>query len=161
MWKPWGPPPAPAPVAIPVALEPGLHFGGLERLQAAVAVLPAETRVVFVVPPVHASAAPAPGSAGAMQERICRQRLAAFAAARPGTAVLDYRAADPAWQDEAQFWDGGHVRRPAAERIEADIAEWLGAPGSPAADGGPGSSSPRSPSARPDAAVARDDVRGH
>lgn len=112
---------------LPLASGPG-PFAGVDALSAMLAALPATTRVVLLVPPVFAGALPASDSPAADDARRCRERLAAVAAARAGTVVIDRRVDSALTRDPRSFWDASHYAGPVAQWLEAQIAQAIGLP---------------------------------
>ena len=100
-------------------------FPILERLRSALDSLPATTRVVLYVPPLHVTGLPVAGSADAAGERACVAALQRIAAERPGTSVADLRQDNEATRDPLNFWDASHYAHPMARIAEGRIAAAL------------------------------------
>ncbi|TXM67480.1 hypothetical protein FV226_21875 [Methylobacterium sp. WL12] len=97
-------------------------FPAAVRLAATLARVPAETPVVMVFPPIHASALPRPGTRRAAAEQACKAAIAAALASHPRSAVLDERRDTPESHDDALFFDLSHYRLPVARPLADAIA---------------------------------------
>lgn len=100
-------------------------FPAVEALRTLFARLGPDVPVVLVRPPVYRSLLPPAGSADARADAACRAALAAFAAGRPRTALVDLKVDGPTANDPNLFFDRTHYRQPVARLIEADIAAAL------------------------------------
>jgi hypothetical protein len=114
-------PPPNKPVVAPID-EP---FAGFDLLDAVLAELSPETRVVFEMSPVYQQWLDelAPEMVAALPG--CKAEFARRAAARPHTAFLDYLVEGPISHDAESFMDTQHFRLSVARMIEADIAAVL------------------------------------
>lgn len=90
-------------------------------LRAALNRFPSATRKVLVFTPAYTGTLPHGGN---WEGNIaaCKQRANTTAAALANTTILDFLRPSPMTDDEANFWDGIHYRRPVAEAIERVIA---------------------------------------
>ena len=113
--------------AKPYEANPAGRFPGLDLLPAALRALPASTDVVLVVPPVHPTALPEPGSPAASDQRACRAALGKVAAGRPRTRVLDLQRPAGFAGEPEDFYDESHYRDAVAARVEQEIASLLAA----------------------------------
>jgi hypothetical protein len=114
-------PPA-LPPAPDVAPSAGGHaFPALAWLEAELAALPAATRKLILLPPLHWASLPAEGSADVARNAACKRALMALAE-RVDASLLDYRLLSPLTQDDSRFWDPLHYRIDVARRIEDDLA---------------------------------------
>ena len=98
------------------------RFPALEALDGFLKEVPPETLVVLLQPPVFINGLPASGSDYALSERQCKERLQRLAAARPRTAVLDWRVERPETREAANFYDHIHRRGALARRLEPEVA---------------------------------------
>lgn len=89
--------------------------------------LPAATRLVLLLPPVHAGALPPPGSAAAAADNACKRKIVEALGSRPAL-VLDYRHRSALTSEDSNFWDTLHYRLPIAARIVDDIRSGLESP---------------------------------
>lgn len=96
----------------------------LEFLRANLEHFPPTTRKILILTPTYAGTLP---TAGEWAENIttCKQRAKAIAAALPNTTLLDFLRKSPMTDNDTNFWDGIHYRRPVAEAIERVIAATL------------------------------------
>ena len=93
-------------------------YPALSWLAELLRAVPPSTRTILLLPPLHASAQPRPGSRGAAQDRACK---AAILAAAPAATILDYRRPSPLTEQDANFWDRLHYRDAVAARIVDDL----------------------------------------
>ena len=84
--------------------------------------LPAATRLVLLLPPIHVAAQARPGSGAAAADLACKARIAMLAA-RPGTTIVDYRMPSALTRDGSRYWDKLHYRQPEAAGIVASLAD--------------------------------------
>jgi hypothetical protein len=101
------------------------RFPAAERLAEALRELPPEVAVILVVPPLHWSGLPQPGTPLAAADAACKAALQAVANGRRGAALLDWRIDSPQARDASLWFDRSHYRRAVAEAIEADVARAL------------------------------------
>jgi hypothetical protein len=92
-----------------------------DQLDAALARLPPRTIVVLVRPPAFATGLPKPGTPAASAEAACTDALGRVAAARPRTALVNWRVDRPENRLPENFFDHTHYRVTLAERLEQDI----------------------------------------
>jgi hypothetical protein len=125
-FTPGKPPPAegfPARDERPFRREP--DFPGLILLDAMLAEVPAETRVVIVLPPQFYTQLPAAGTGGARFRDYCKWQIALRAARGAGSAFLDFLVDSAITRNPENFMDAEHYRTNVAETIEAEIAAAL------------------------------------
>ena len=108
--------------------DAGPPFPALDILREMVRGLPAQTQVVLVIPPVYAPLLPDPGTPADLASQSCKSAIMRLAGDRPGIHVLDYRAPSDLSNQMESFWDGDHMTKAVAQRIEKDIATALAAP---------------------------------
>lgn len=92
----------------------------VEWLADFVRTLPATTRLILLMPPLHQLGQPVPGSRGAVEDEACKQRIAAETAGRRAI-VVDYRRPSDLTGQDDNFWDKLHYRLPVAARIVDDL----------------------------------------
>jgi hypothetical protein len=107
--------------------EREFSFPAILPLSSHVERLPARTPLIIVMAPIFFTELPRAGSEDAARLAQCKQALARLAAARPGSAFLDYLLDTPMTRDPKNFMDAAHYRADVAKRIEADIARALAA----------------------------------
>ncbi|MCJ2013320.1 hypothetical protein [Methylobacterium sp. J-076] len=112
---------------------PDAPFPALDRLDAALAALPPETRKIVAFMPVHVRAQGRPGTAAGLREAACKARVAAIGADR-NTLVVDFRRPSSVTTQDANYWDALHYRLPVAGRIVAGL-EGAAETGADAPDG--------------------------
>ena len=105
-------------------------FPAIDRLAAELARLPADARIVILLPPRHYSELPVHADAAAVL-RECKARLARLVAKSPRRGFLDFLVDSPMTRDPGNFDDTEHYRAHIARQIEAEIARIFNA-----ADGG-------------------------
>jgi hypothetical protein len=114
-------PPAVMPSTVDVAVRAEDDmFPGLAWLEQELAALPASTRKLIVLPPLHWASLPRPGFGDAAREAACKQALGAVAV-RANATLVDYRLLSPLTRDDSRFWDPLHYRVDVARRIEAEL----------------------------------------
>lgn len=97
-----------------------LRLPAVEWLAAFARTLPATTRLILLLPPLHRLGQPVPGSRGAREDERCKQRIVASLAGRRATLV-DYRRPSDLTDRDENFWDKLHYRLPVAARIVDDL----------------------------------------
>lgn len=107
------------------------RFPALDALAARLATLPRELPVVLVRPPVAFMSLAEAGSPLARAEAACLGTLRRVAAARPGTALVDWRVDRPEVREDRNFIDPTHYRTPIARALERDVAAALPPAGRP------------------------------
>jgi hypothetical protein len=112
--------PVDPPAQVDDAARAAWAFPGLDKLEALVARIPPETRVVFAAMPIHVARQPRPGSAEAARDEACKERVARLAARR-GTALVDFRIPSVVTREDANYWDPLHYRAAIARRIEGAL----------------------------------------
>jgi len=116
------PPPLPAKAAPVVAPERPAAVGALERVFAAA---PPRTRIGLVHPPVYVKPEEPPDADHRAKIAACKGALAAAAAKRPGSFLVDHWVDDEAARNRSLFIDPIHYRRPLSQRIEAALASHI------------------------------------
>ena len=81
-------------------------------------------QVLILLPPVHVTAQPQPGSMSDLEQSECKARIASLAAARRILAI-DFRVWSDITQRDENYWDPLHYRVPIAERIAKGVATAL------------------------------------
>jgi hypothetical protein len=123
--RPFSDPPAPVtPEALGVVQSrPGLPW--VDRLHAFLATVPQRVRVLLVMPPVHFSALPQPGSKQAAVIEACKAALKQAVGDRPHGGFLDFRVDIAGTHDATDFVDLVHYRHKLAHQVEDAIAARL------------------------------------
>lgn len=98
------------------------QFPAADALALRLSRLPGETAVVLVRPPVFITALPKAGTPEAASDAACRDAFARVAAARPNTALVDWRDDRPDNRDPANFFDHTHYRMAVARKLQGDVA---------------------------------------
>ena len=109
-----------------------LRFPALVWLDGLVARLPASTRLLLVMPPVHVAVQAQPGSQDAAIDTECKSRIAAIGArhearhevrneARNEARTIDFRLPSPITREDANYWDPLHYRLAIAARVAASL----------------------------------------
>jgi hypothetical protein len=101
-------------------------FPALDQFAELLASVPPDVAVVVVMPPVHQSLLPGPGTRHAAELAACKDRLTRVAATRRG-GFLDFLVDSPLSRDRANFFDLHHMRENVARAMEPRIAAALGA----------------------------------
>ena len=96
-------------------------FPFADRLADELAKLPAQTIAVLVRPPTFVTGLPQPGTPAAASEAACRDAFARVAAARPRTALVDWRTDRPENRAVENYFDHSHYRAGLAELLERDV----------------------------------------
>lgn len=109
------------PVPSGVLNETG-RFPAIDALARTLDGLPKDLPVVLLMPAVHLTALPQPGSALARSEAACRAALADATKARAATAIVDWRVDRPEVRVAENFIDPTHARHPIARAMERDVA---------------------------------------
>jgi hypothetical protein len=107
------------------ALSPNSYFPALEELDAVLAVLPSETGLVIVMPPVYRAMLAQPGTQLAADLAACKAELARRVADRRRSGFLDFLVDGPISREPRNFMDPQHYRLNIARMIEARIAAVL------------------------------------
>jgi len=115
-----GPVPDNPALALTDAERAALSFPALKWLEAVLADLPASSRRILALPPVHISAQPLPGSRAAAVENECRERIVALAR-RHAATVIDWRLASSITREDSNYWDRLHYRQPIAQRFAREL----------------------------------------
>ena len=114
-------PPPDKPVVAPLDAP----FPGFDLLDAVLAELSPETRVVFEMSPVYQEWLDELNPQMVADLPRCKAEFARRAAGRPRTAFLDYLVEGPISHDAESFMDTQHFRLNVARILEARIAEVL------------------------------------
>ncbi|HMO30798.1 hypothetical protein [Enterovirga sp.] len=117
----------PAGGGLPAPAQPCDRLPAIAWLGELARDLPAATRLVLLLPPVHAGALPPPGSAAAAADDACKRKIVEALGSR-SALVLDYRHRSPLTDEDSNFWDTLHYRLPIAARIVEDIRSGLESP---------------------------------
>ena len=112
--------PANPAVALTDAERAALRFPALPWLEALLADLPASSRRILALPPVHISAQPLPGSRDAAIENECRERIVALAR-RHAATVIDWRLDSSITREDFNYWDRLHYRLSIAQRFAREL----------------------------------------
>jgi hypothetical protein len=110
------------PTAGPSPMAP---FPSLDLLAAHIDALPDNRAVAIVLVPIHVSALPVAGSAGAARLEACKQRIHDIAARRPRAAYLDLMVENAISMSEDNYADSMHMAVTAVPQLEAAIAQLL------------------------------------
>jgi hypothetical protein len=95
------------------------------QLGFVLAALPPDAAAVVLMPPVHYSMLPTPGSKQAAFIDACKSALADTVAGRTRGGFLDLRVDDAAAHDTGHFLDRVHYRGPLVTRVEDRIIALL------------------------------------
>jgi hypothetical protein len=120
--------PLPVPEAVSADLRASWIFPALGWLDAELAALPAATRRILLLTPVHSVQLPREGSAGAAQFEACRAAVEQVARKHAATLV-DFRFRSEITREDANYWDPLHFRIGIARRIEAVLTGVAGGQG--------------------------------
>jgi hypothetical protein len=96
-----------------------------DSLRRVLRVLPAQTRLVLVHPPVYAAAILKTPDADRKNLAACKAEIARVAAERPGTVLIDLWTDSPENRSREMFFDSNHYSNAMALLIEARLAEAL------------------------------------
>jgi hypothetical protein len=113
------------PVAVPEAERAAWRMPALDLLERALARVPRETHVALLFVPYHVFHQAVPDTLDAARWDECRRRIAALAAARPGTRALDFMIPSPITREDHHYWDPLHFDAATAARIEQSVARAL------------------------------------
>jgi hypothetical protein len=112
--------------AVPVGTRDGppatWTYPAMEPLRAMLATLPPSAHKLLFFVPYNQHALTAPGTEGQAVWDGCRDRVVALARAIPNTLVVDFMFPSPITTDDDNYWDYGHTRIGAADRIAHDFA---------------------------------------
>jgi hypothetical protein len=97
-------------------------FPALPELRAVLDRLGPDVPVVMVRPPLYYRSLPAADTSAGRSEAACLKAMQEFAAARPRTALVDWRTDRPQTRDASLWFDHSHYRKPVATAMQADIA---------------------------------------
>ena len=104
---------------------PEIHFPAMERLDDQLAALDPDTRIIVLMPPVHASGLPPAGSAAADTLAQCKGALQRLATARRHGAFVDFAVDGDIARAPENFMDVSHYRAGVARQIEDQLARTL------------------------------------
>ncbi|MGE0483632.1 MAG: hypothetical protein AB7Q81_05805 [Gammaproteobacteria bacterium] len=109
----------------PARAHPGWTYPRLNELRALLDATATATRILLVMPPLHARYL----AARAESLAECKGRLGAMASVRPNLSVLDYMAVSALTSDDRNYFDPVHFTRAVSAMVESDIGAVLrGAP---------------------------------
>jgi hypothetical protein len=117
-------PPSPAAVAAARSRLASRPFPAIDRLAAEIAAVPADTPIVILFPPQHASTLPASADAAAALDQ-CKARFARLVAGSPRRGFLDFLVDSAITRASENFLDEEHYRAPVAREIERAIVAVL------------------------------------
>ena len=100
-------------------------FPWIDQLHSVLAALPADAAAVVLMPPVHYSMLPTPGSPQAVLIDACKSALANAVAGRSRGGFLDLRVDDAEAHDTEHFFDRVHYRGPLVTWVEDRISALL------------------------------------
>ena len=98
---------------------------GLADLKARLDILPAQTRVVLLLPPVYAAIIPAPGTPAAAALAACKDAIGRLPQVHPKTAIVDWHRVRPGTDVPGNFYDADHYYDDLAAAVEREIATAL------------------------------------
>lgn len=98
-----------------------LRFPAIGWLSAFAAALPAQTRLLLVLPPNHISAQPVPGTHAAALEAECRTALVGSLGTR--ALIIDMNFPNTLTKADSLYWDQLHFRLPVADQVLDRIRE--------------------------------------
>jgi hypothetical protein len=101
---------------------PDWLFPSADRMEAFLAQMDPNVRLILMFTPNYISFIPEPGTAAERRLQACKQRFKTMAAQRPHTTFLDYMRDDEVARDPANFQDATHARDHVFEMLEPDIA---------------------------------------
>jgi hypothetical protein len=107
------------------AKPPNTYFPALDQFDAVLAELPPQTGVVIVMPPVHQTMLPRPGTQIAADLPACKAAMARRLVGRARSGFLDYLVDGPISREAGNFMDPVHYRMNIARLIEGRIAAVL------------------------------------
>jgi hypothetical protein len=112
------------PVPAPFRGQPAAS----DSLRRVLRILPAQTRLVLVHPPIYAAALSKAPDADRKNLAACKAEIARVAAERPGTVLIDLWTDSPENRSRAMFYDSNHYSNAMALLIEARLADALRGP---------------------------------
>ena len=135
LWGTLGPRTVPdvPPPSWPEHVRKSLSFPAHAWLDATLAKLPPQTRIVFAEMPLHVVAQAWPGTPEAAIDAECKSRIAALAR-KYSAKLIDWRIVSPLTTNDSNYWDPVHYRLPVADRIARDLVATV-LEGRPSTDG--------------------------
>lgn len=121
----WGQVDLAAIVSPTEAAPPEAGFPAIDALAAYIQNLSRETRLVLMFEPIYRNALPVADSLADARLRECKRRVQALVKGRPDSGYLDLMNDNAISRDPANFLDGLHYRRSAAELIEQRLISTL------------------------------------
>jgi hypothetical protein len=109
----------------PNAPPPDAPFPELDALAAHLDRLEPQTQVLLTFLPVFFTSLPPQGSAAALRDAACKDRVRRIAGRRPNTAVLNMERDSALARDVANYVDAIHFRGDVARKVELEIARAL------------------------------------
>jgi hypothetical protein len=113
--------------ANPNAPPPNAPFAELDALAAHLDGLKPETPALLTFLPVFVTSLPPKGSAAALRDAACKDRVRRIVERRPNTAVLNLEGDNALARDVASYVDDIHFRGDVARKVELEIARALAA----------------------------------
>ncbi|MGI6246129.1 MAG: hypothetical protein ACOYJQ_10210 [Pseudochelatococcus sp.] len=98
------------------------RFPALDALRETLLSVPAQTLVVFMIPPAFVTGQTRPGTPEADTEARCHAALAQMASARPGTIIIEWPGARTETEDPEDYFDHIHYKGSLARLLEDEIA---------------------------------------
>jgi hypothetical protein len=126
-WRTWSFHPAlveRAPIDVSPVRAADLNFPSLDAMESLLVPLPADVRVVLVMPPVFYTSLPPQDTAFMRQMAACKADIVRRAAQRHWRFV-DLYLDTPLSRDPENFWDASHVRMNIARLMEERISQDL------------------------------------
>ncbi len=104
--------------------ERALRFPAVDWLPDFFAKLPASTRLILLMPPIHVAGHPPPGSREDAIRNLCNARI--VQAVKGRAAIVEMQFANALTADDANYWDALHFRIHVAEKLPALLVEAAG-----------------------------------
>jgi hypothetical protein len=111
-----------APVVPELPMSKTGAYSASEALTGLLQAIPAQTQVILLHPPAYTSDQRQLSPQSLETKRLCKAELAAVAAKRPRTSIIDRWVDDVHTKDRSLFFDYNHYRSGFAKLIETDIA---------------------------------------
>lgn len=92
-------------------------------LQPLLALPPAETLKILMIPPAHRVSLSPPGSPGDLRLAECKRRIAVIAACAGVAHLVDFAFESDITRHDRNFWDPTHVTIEVAERVQTLLVE--------------------------------------
>lgn len=120
-----------SPVVPPVQMSAeerrALRFPALAWLSDLLHAVPQSKKILFLVP-YHIAEQPRPGSRESVVWGECKTRLAALAAATPGTRLVDFMIPSEVTQRDDNYWDPLHYRTRVASWVARELRASMDGP---------------------------------